>query len=369
MQTLEELKEEELLNKKIRQKRRIRGVLIIVNALLIAYAGYLTVASIVDAVKNNQEREQGEIITLLDKSPAGSLELYNEYVNSKYSIVDVATYGKYLLVSSSRVTPTSFMNKGTATLFKVVENNPTFNEPNFVYNLNENINSQIDLFSLSQGDYLIYKDIDVTALNQKTAYHYTGVNLFEETLYSLPHEDGTRTKITIKGKESSPALVVSVTDVAACPEEYYDFIILDDSSNEEKELKWIDSLSKDYKVKEVSSLVEAYKMDASFVINIEDSNLVYTTHYFGSDSPTNGIIDKGPLKGLDSNNAIRELGGYLFNAGYGVSIEDSNESISSSSIAIKNNIQSTHKGKMTLVIGNQVDDEMAFSAIERVFGL
>lgn len=369
MQTLEELKEEELLNKKIRQKRRIRGVLIIVNALLIAYAGYLGVTSIVDAVKNNQEKEEGEIITLLDNSPSKSLELYNEYITGKVEIVDIATYGKYLLFSPSRVTPTSFINSGTATLFKVVENNPSFNEPDLVYTLNSNINSQIDLFSLEQGDYLIYSNFDVSNASVRVAYHYTGTDLFEETIYSLPHEDGTRTKITIKGKASSPAIVVSVTDVAACPEEYYDFVILDDSSNEDKELKWIDSLSKTYKVKEVSSLVEAYKIDASFVVNIEDSNLMYTTHYFGSDSIENGTIDNGPLKGLDTNNAIRELGGYLFNAGYGVSKEDSNESISSSSIAIKNNLLSTHKGKMTLVIGNQVDEETAYNTIKRVFEL
>ena len=56
MQTVEEFKNEESLNKKIRQKRRIRGVLIIVNALLIAYASYLTVASIVDIVKNTQAK-------------------------------------------------------------------------------------------------------------------------------------------------------------------------------------------------------------------------------------------------------------------------------------------------------------------------
>ena len=93
MLTLEELKEEELLNKKIRQKRRIRGVLIIVNALLIAYAGYLGVTSIVDAVKNNQEKEEGEIITLLDNSPSKSLELYNEYITGKVEMVDIATYG------------------------------------------------------------------------------------------------------------------------------------------------------------------------------------------------------------------------------------------------------------------------------------
>ena len=93
MQTLEELKNEELLNKKIRQKRRIRGVLIIVNALLIAYASYLSVVSIIDLVKENKEKDQGDVITLLDKSVDQSLELYDEYISNKVDVVDVADNG------------------------------------------------------------------------------------------------------------------------------------------------------------------------------------------------------------------------------------------------------------------------------------
>jgi hypothetical protein len=353
MQTLEELKEEELLNKKIRQKRRIRGVLIIVNALLIAYAGFLSVTSIVDAIKNNQEKEQGDIITLLDKSPNKSMELYNEYITDKKDIVDVAIYGNYLLFSSSRVTPTSFVKEGSVTLFKVVDNNPSFNEPNLVYTLNSNINSQIDLFSLEQGDYLIYSNFDVTTPNVRVAYHYTGSKMFEETIYSLPLEDGSRTKITVKGKDSSPALVISVSKVSACPESYYDFVVLNESTNENQQNGWINDLSKNYKVKEVNYLVEAYKTDASYALNVIDGEEVYASKFLGSDHSSAESIEKGPLLGLDVNNAIRELGGYLFNAGYGVSLEDSNESISHASIEIKNHLESTHKGKMTLVVGNQ----------------
>ena len=372
MQTLEELKEEELLNKKIRQKRRIRGVLIIVNALLIAYAGYLTVASIVDAVKNNQEREQGEIITLLDKSPADSLELYNEYVNSKYSIVDVATYGKYLLVSSSRVTPTSFMNKGTATLFKVVENNPTFNEPNLVYNLNENINSQIDLFSLAEGDYLIYSNFDVSKPNIRNAYHYTGITLFEETLYSLPLEDGTRTKITIKGKESSPALVVSVTNVSAAPETYYDFVVLNTATTKTDIPSWVEELDKDYSIKYVDNLVDAYKTYAPYAINLIDGEELIITNYINTTNGTkSSVIGSGALEGLDTNNSIRELGGYVFNAGYGIGTDGSElmNSISQASIAIKNNLEETHRGKMTVVVGNELDSEEAYQQVKEIFEL
>ena len=369
MQTTEEFKNEETLNKKIRQKRRIRGVLIVVNALLIAYASYLSVVSIVDAVKHNKEKEQGDIITLLDKSPTKSKELYDEYITNKEDISDVAIYGRYLLTSSSRVTPTSLRKEGSVTLFRVVDDNPSFNEPNLVYTLNENISSQIDLFTLEQGDYLIYSNFDITTPNLRTAFHYTGVELFEETVYSLPSEDGSRTKITIKGKDSSPALVISVTNVSACPEDYYDFVVLDESSNEKKEYSWLDDLSKEYKVKVVSSLVEAYKTNASFALNINDSKNIFTTSYYGSMKLENSTIEKGPLVGLDKNNAIRELGGYVFSAGYGVSVQESDETISSASIAIKNNLVMNKKGKMTLVIGNDVDEEIAKKSIKDIFKL
>ena len=367
MQTVEEFKNEEVLNKKIRQKRRIRGVLIIVNALLIAYASYLSVVSIVDAVKHNKDKEQGDIITLLDKNPTKSLELYNEYITSKEDVIDVAIYGNYLLTSSSRVTHNSFKKEGSVTLFIVVDDNPSFNEPNLVYLLNENINSQIDLFSLEQGDYLIYSNFDVTTPNLRTAIHYTGTTLYEETIYSLPLEDGSRRKISVKGKESSPALVISVTNVSACPEEYYDFVVLDESTSNTKNTKWVDTLSKKYKIKEVSTLVDAYKVNASFAININELDKVYTTSYLGTEDLEGALITRGPLSGLDKNNAIRELGGYLFNAGYGVSVEDSDQSISDASIAIKNNLVDTTKGKLTLVVGSQIEEEIVLEQINNIF--
>ena len=163
--------------------------------------------------------------------------------------------------------------------------------------------------------------------------------------------------------------MISVTNVSACPEEYYDFVILDESTNENKSAKWIETLNKTYKVKEVSSLVDAYKVNSSFAISINDFDKVYTTSYYGSKNLEDSLITSGPLTGLDKNNAIRELGGYLFNAGYGVSVEDSDESISSASIAIKNNMIDSNKGKLTLVIGNQLEEDIVLQSIKDIFKL
>lgn len=371
MQTLEELKTEESLNKKIRQKRRIRGVLIIVNALLIAYAGYLSVASIIDLIKDNKQREQGDVITLLDKTTDKSLELYNEYITESTNIVDVATYGKYLLTSKSKVTHNTFVNEGSVTLFKVVEKNPVFGEPNLVYTLDGNINSQIDLFSLSEGDYLIYSNFDVSKPNLRNAYHYTGITLFEETLYSLPLEDGSRTKITIKGKDSSPALVVSVTNVSAAPETYYDFVVLNTATTKTDIPAWVDKLDKDYSIKYVDSLVDAYKTYAPYAINLIDGEELIISNYINNNGSKSSMIESGVLEGLDTNNSIRELGGYVFNAGYGIGTDGSElmNSISQASIAIKNNLEETHRGKMTVVVGNELDSEEAYQQVKELFEL
>lgn len=369
MQTLEELKNEELLNKKIRQKRRIRGVLIIVNALLIAYASYLSVVSIIDLVKENKEKDQGDVITLLDKTVDQSLELYDEYISNKVDVVDVAIYGNYLLTSSSRVTHNSFESQGAVTLVKVVgEGSPNFNEPKLTYTLNNCISSQIDLFSLEQGDYLICKDYDVTKPNIKNVYHYTGEEMLKETIYSLPESDGTRKKIEIKGKNSSPALVISVTNVSACPESYHDFIILNQLQEENLEPSWIKDLKDNYKVKVVNDLVDAYKEDATYCISLVEGTSLIKSNYVESELFTSSsLITSESLEGLDSNNEIRELGGYLFNAGYGASKEEVGESISQASIAIKNNILSTKKGKLTVVVGHQVEEQKAYSSIKDIF--
>ena len=366
MQTIEELKSEEVLNRKIRQKRRIRGVLIVVNALLVSYAGYLTVSSIVNAVSNSKDKEQGDIITLLDKSVDESNKLYSKYINEQTNIVDVATYGRYLVTSSSRVTHNTFMRNQNATLVKVVEENIIFGDPKLSYTLDNSLNSQIDLFSLDKGDYLIYNNYDLSRPNEKNVYHYTGSELYQETLYSFPYEDGSRTKITLKGKGTSPALVISVTDVKAAPESYYDFVVLDEQHlvDSKGTTSWVYDLQSKYKVKIVNSLVDAYKVKAAHAIEITSGSELLSSNFisypYGNKS---NVIINGVLEGLDTNNAIRELGGYLFNAGYGVSSDgtDIMNSVSQSSISIKNNISSSHLGKMTLSVGNQIES----SEVER----
>ena len=116
------------------------------------------------------------------KTVEHSLKLYEEYITNKVDVVDVATYGKYLVTSSSRANAKSFTNSGTSTLVKVVsDDSPNFNEPNLTYTLTNKLDSQIDLFTLEEGDYIICKDFDVTKPNIRDVYHYTGEEMFIET--------------------------------------------------------------------------------------------------------------------------------------------------------------------------------------------
>ena len=97
---LKEFTQEEALKKKVRQKRRIRGCLIVLNALLLCYFSYLMVDTIVERVVEKKQEINNEIIQLNGKSSSKSKEIYEKYISSSIDVNDFATYGKYFLSSS-----------------------------------------------------------------------------------------------------------------------------------------------------------------------------------------------------------------------------------------------------------------------------
>ena len=78
---LKEFTQEEALKKKIRQKRRIRGCLIVLNALLLCYFSYLMVDTIVERVVEKRQEINNEIIQLNGKSSSKSKEIYEKYIS------------------------------------------------------------------------------------------------------------------------------------------------------------------------------------------------------------------------------------------------------------------------------------------------
>ena len=352
---LKEFSQEEAFNRKVRQKKRIRGCLIVLNALLLCYFSYLVVDSVVDKIKEKNQILNSEIIQLNGKSSAKSKELYDKHISSTIDVNDFATYGKYLTTSSSRVTYQNVNYSSNVWLADLLAKPFVFNTK-LNLTLGESLDEQIDLFALEQGDYMLCHYVDTYSSNG-IAYHYTGEDLQEVTLYSFPDEYNHRTKISIKGKASSPALIISVEKINLLPSNQYDFVIIGDK--EEFDV----FQNTNYQVKYVSSLKEAYLTNASYALVLKDEGEIVSSNYLSVETSKPNLIKGSVYNNLDEDNAIRELGGYIFNAGYGVSEEETNESISSSSLEIKSTSKEVRRGKYTLSINKETTLEQIKSII------
>lgn len=350
---IEELKKEDETLKKTRQKKRVRGVLVVITALLLAYTGYLTVQTIVDKVNENAAKGVENTITLLNKSAKESLSIYGKYfnTNSNIDVSDVSTYGKYLIASQGRNYVDSYKINNSLSILEVVDNKPITYGASNIRTLGDSLDSQLNLYSLPKGTYLLFDQYNPNDINSNVVYHYSNENYFETTIYSFKDEEGTRKKITLKGKASSPSLVVEVSELSSLPTSYYDIVIYDPYSLSSN-INYIDTLKQNYDVYVTSSLVEAYKAKTNYAISLYEGNNIFTSAYTSLITSHDDLITTGPLSSLDKDNSIRELGGYIFNAGYGYYSEDDKE-ISSASIEIKNHKLDSHVGKYVIKVGNE----------------
>ena len=353
---LKEFTQEEALKKKIRQKRRIRGCLIVLNALLLCYFSYLMVDTIVERVVEKKQEINNEIIQLNGKSSSKSKEIYEKYISSSIDVNDFATYGKYFLSSSSRVSKDDFHFEDEIQLVNLLKSNFMV-ESKYNFTFGQKIDEQLDLFYLDKGDYMICKSI---AQAKGIAYHYTGDDLLEITLYSFPDEFNHRKKISIKGKDSSPALIISVEAINLLPKDNFDFVVIG------KESEFPIFKNTNYQVKYVETLKEAYLANASYAINLlDDEETIISSNYVSLDtSKSNKISDTNTIyDSLDSDNAIRELGGYVFYAGFGVK-KEVGEDIYKASSEIKSTGKEVRKGKFTLSVGKNT----TLQDIEKLIG-
>ncbi len=340
---LKEFNQEEELKRKIRQKKRIRGCLIVANALLLCYFSYLVVDTIVQHVVEKNRVINSEIIQLNGKSSSKSKTIYEKYISSSIDVNDIATYGKYLLTSSSRVQYNDLNYENSVWLVNLLSNPFVVKEEN-KYTFGDKIDQQLDLFSLDNGDYMICKNFSFSE-NKGTCYHYTGEKLLSKTIYSFPDENNHRKQITIKGKASSPAIIISVENINLLPKDYYDFVIIGEQS------QFNIFQNTNYKVKYVDNLKDAYLTNSSYAINLIDEEGIYTSNYLSVETLKPELITGNSIYNhLDQDNAIRELGGYLFNAGYGVNETETNSSISEASLEIKSTNTEVRNGKYTLSV-------------------
>lgn len=340
---LKEFSEEEELQRKIRQKKRIRGCLIVANALLLCYFAYLLGDTVAKKIIEKRQVINSEIIQLNGKSSGKSKQIYEKYISSSIDVNDIALYGKYLLTSSSRVQYDDLNYESDVWLINLLSN-PFVVENNLRKTLGDKIDEQIDLFDLEVGDYMMCKSFK-TSDNKGICYHYTGEELLEETIYSFPDENNHRKKISVKGKGSSPAIVVSVEAINLLPKNHYDFVVIG------KEEKFDIFKNTKYQVKYVDTLKEAYQVNASYAINVLDIEGIYTSNYVSAETLKPGLIESTSVYNkLDEDNVIRELGGYVFNAGYGVKESETTKEISNASLDIKSLNNELRSGKYTLCV-------------------
>lgn len=354
---VEKLQEDKLVIKAT-QRKRIRAVLIVINALLLAYFTFLLVTSIVDFVKTNINDGSDDIICVNGKSQKTSKNIYDRYIDSYTEINDYAIYGNYLYLSDTHVTPTNTYYEDKLLLVRLELNPDVLYWNPDIIELGVSLEQGIDLFSIIEtGDYIIAKYEDQNSIASKNykynAYHYNGEKLFSETIYTLPDEKGIRRQITVQGKASSPAIVISVKETTSFPSDYYDFVVI----GEENMMPDITSSTK-YKIKYCSSstpLIEAYKTNSTYCINItsnEDEKIISSSFIKIDNTENCEKIDGGAYHNLDKDNFIRELGGYIFSAGYGAKYDD--KEITQASKEIMNHKKDSHAGKITLSVGNKV---------------
>ncbi|MGN1296030.1 MAG: hypothetical protein ACI4U5_06435 [Bacilli bacterium] len=353
---VEKLQEDKLVIKAT-QRKRIRAVLIVINALLLSYFTFLLVTSIVDFVKTNVNDGSDDIICVNGKSQKTSKNIYDRYIDSYTEINDYALYGNYLYLSSTHITPTNNYYEDQIYLVKLETNsNIVYRNPEYIQ-LGSSLEQGIDLFSITEtGDYFIAKFEEKDAISSRgykyNAYHYNGEKLFSETIYTLPNEKGIRRQITVQGKASSPAIVISVKETTSFPSSYYDVVIIGEES------KMTELSDTNYRIKYCTSsspLVEAYLVNSTYCLNItsnEDESIISSSFINLEGTENCDKISGGAYDTFDKDNYIRELGGYIFNAGYGAKYED--KQITNASVEIMNHKTDSHAGKITLSLGSKV---------------
>lgn len=322
LQEVEENQEEEL-RRKIRSKKRVRGLLIAINAILACYFVFELSMKIADFVSASGT-EDSDIIALDGNSRNRSIELYDRYIakneDGLYQTTDAydfGIYGDYLHLSAYGIEPgkyTSFRNLYLQNVSSGISFDSSMNRSlNGAY-----LNGGIRLSSLDKGDYLVFDEIltEQTYASKHRAVKIRSASGIRKTVYTLPDSSGMRKKITVKSKDSSPALVLSVSSCNALPKDCYDFVIIGSSSA----TQYFRSLfSADYKIFAADSLKEAVQVSSLYCFVLDEREHTLVSSYL---SPTdeNMIADEryggdSAIAKQDKNVYIRELGGYLTDAG------------------------------------------------------
>ena len=290
-----EVSDEELVTK-LRAKRRIRGLLIVINFVLFGYLAFNIGSSIVDLVEASK-RVDG-LVSLKDKSPKESLEIYKEYIKSDDDVIggDFAIYGDNILITKNNFDIENIDVYQNVQLAKIQENKSDLKKDiSLSYtSIDNKFTTGVNLFNdvmgnkLQPGDYFFY--IDSTDINNmgKILRVNNGLEM-KYVNYSLPNEEGERVKSTIYAYKDNPALIMNIEYVYSLPDDYVDVLVI---GNQEHYQLINDKIAPNYKVRyeENVSDEEAYLSNARTIIKIidddktnVDSDIIYSYSAVDSD--------------------------------------------------------------------------------------
>lgn len=342
-------KNEKELKKKAAKKRRKRGFLIFLNAVLACYLIYCVYDTGVEFYRRNILEKNGDIISIDGRSETKSLEIYNKVIDKdEYgnflttNAIDFSFYAGYLSFKEDTAyekdSALNISSYNTYTLNNLTEvmNDGMNQTRNPIESDNKYINHSVFLYDddLKEGDYIIYPhEYNYSQADKKQRpIKIESQNGIYKTYYS-PLIKGKRRKIEIKSKSSSPALIVSITNIFIPEHEYHDVAFLyqkDDEKEKLNELFSDEKFSKKFISKntteqqDIISLYEA-KANVSIIVDSRVENILIS-HYIKTEleSIENDKLSEGNpyLKVFDENTYIRELGGNVFNSGSGLPCED-----------------------------------------------
>ena len=290
-----EVSDEELVTK-LRAKRRIRGLLIVINFVLFGYLAFNIGSSIVDLVEASK-RVDG-LVSLKDKSPKESLEIYKEYIKSDDDVIggDFAIYGDNILITKNNFDIENIDIYQNVQLAKIQENKSDLKKDiSLSYtSIDNKFTTGVNLFNdvmgnkLQPGDYFFY--IDSTDINNmgKILKVNNGLEM-KYVNYSLPNEEGERVKSTIYAYKDNPALIMNIEYVYSLPDDYVDVLVI---GNQEHYQLINDKIAPNSKVRyeENVSDEEAYLSNVRTIIKIidddktnVDSDIIYSYSAVDSD--------------------------------------------------------------------------------------
>ena len=309
---------------------------------MLSFSVYCISVGIYNA-SNRSDNDDG-YLTLLNTNYSNSRISYERFgFENKGKLRDYAIIGNKLFLSENKITADCLTTEDSSNWISSAESS------NFsLFNLTSEAHeahrtdfasgrNYIDLSACEEGDYLVYPQ---STSNKPSNGPYKDIHPYSilssktisMTFYSLPNKDGTRKRIRFRNNSQSPFTLITIQNCGSeLPSGYYDAVIAyqeyDDltlsrsttpgtgeQSAGETIAKEI-SAQTDFRVKFENSIESTAKSNAPLSIFLaKDMNADYISSVF-IDSVKASVLEDGYLKGYDRNPEIRELVGYLDQAG------------------------------------------------------